>query len=132
MARRSLFIVGCLTPLGDARGEEIMTRRKVALAALLLTLGASAGSAAKSAPFKAAWIYVGPHNDGGWSQAHDAGRLYAQAALGSAVQTTFKENIPEGPQVAQVIDSLVQDGNTIIFATSFGFQTAMAAAAMKY
>jgi basic membrane protein A and related proteins len=121
-----------------------MTRRKLALAALLLTLGAaaaaaaalalgaSAGSAAKSAPFKAAWIYVGPHNDGGWSQAHDAGRLYVQKALGSAVQTTFKENIPEGPQVAQVIDSLVQDGNKIIFATSFGYQTAMAAAAVKY
>ncbi|MFN2629804.1 MAG: BMP family ABC transporter substrate-binding protein [Gaiellaceae bacterium] len=115
--------------------------RKLALAALLLTigaaaaaltLGASAGSAAKSAPFKAAWIYVGPHNDGGWSQAHDEGRLFVQKALGHAVQTTFKENIPEGPQVTQVIDSLVQDGNKIIFATSFGYQTAMAAAAAKY
>jgi basic membrane protein A and related proteins len=31
-----------------------------------------------------------------------------------------------------VIDSLVQDGNKIIFATSFGFQPAMAAAAKKY
>ena len=46
--------------------------------------------------------------------------------------TTFKENIPEGPQVAQVIDSLVRDGNKIIFATSFGFQPAMVAAAKKY
>ena len=51
-------------------------------------------------PFKAAWIYVGPHNDGGWSQAHDQGRLYVQKALGCKVQTTFKENVPEGPQVA--------------------------------
>jgi basic membrane protein A len=118
-----------------------MPRRKLALAAALLTavaaavalaLGVSTGSAAKSAPFKAAWIYVGPHNDGGWSQAHDAGRLYVQKALGSKVQTTFKENVPEGPQVSQVIDSLVRDGNKIIFATSFGFQPAMAAAAAKY
>jgi len=31
-----------------------------------------------------------------------------------------------------VIDSLVRDGNKIIFATSFGFQPAMAAAAKKY
>jgi basic membrane protein A and related proteins len=48
------------------------------------------------------------------------------------VQTTFKENVPEGPQVSQVIDSLVRDGNKIIFATSFGFQGAMKAAAAKY
>ncbi|HBH42411.1 MAG TPA: Vi polysaccharide biosynthesis protein VipA/TviB, partial [Rhizobiales bacterium] len=36
-----------------------------------------------------------PHNDGGWSQAHDAGRLYVQKMLGSKVQTTFKENVPD-------------------------------------
>lgn len=118
-----------------------MKPRKVALAALVFALGSTtlvltAGTSAKprseSAVFKAAWIYVGPHNDGGWSQAHDNGRLLVQRALGSKVKTTFKENVPEGPQVAQVIDSLVRDGNKIIFATSFGYQSAMAAAAKKY
>ena len=118
-----------------------MTKRKLALAAVLfviaaasavLALGTSPGSAKSNAAFKAAWIYVGPHNDGGWSQAHDQGRLAVQKALGSKVQTTYKENVPEGPQVAQVIDSLIRDGNKIIFATSFGFQPAMVAAAKKY
>jgi basic membrane protein A len=118
-----------------------MTKRKLALAALLVTLSAVAvvlgagsgpGSAKPAATTKAAWIYVGPHNDGGWSQAHDAGRLYVQKKLGSKVQTTFKESIPEGPQVSQVIDSLVRDGNKIIFATSFGYQNAVYAAAQKY
>src|SRR5437762_514661 len=116
-----------------------MKSRKHALAALLLALGtlaivligASVGSAKSQAAYKAAWIYVGPHNDGGWSQAHDQGRLAVQKALGSKVQTTYKENVPEGPQVAQVIDSLIRDGNKIIFATSFGYQPAMAAAAKK-
>src|SRR6266536_1484254 len=100
-----------------------------------LVIGVSIGSARtdkKSAVFKAAFIYVGPHNDGGWSQAHDKGRLYVQKALGSKVKTTYKEKIPEGPQVSQVIDSLVRDGNKIIFATSFGFQGAMVKAAKKY
>src|SRR5207248_6413449 len=60
------------------------------------------------------------------------GRLYVQKALGSKVQTTFKENVPEGPQVAQVIESLIRDGNKIIFATSFGFQPAMIAEAKKH
>src|SRR5438874_5998535 len=117
-----------------------MKSRKHALAALLLALGtlaivligASVGSAKSQAAYKAAWIYVGPHNDGGWSQAHDQGRLYVQKALGSKVQTTYKENIPEGPQVAQVIESLIRDGNKIIFGTSFGYQDAMYAAAKKH
>jgi basic membrane protein A len=118
-----------------------MKRRTLASGALLLAIGALAlvlvgggwgRTATKSATFKAAWIYVGPHNDGGWSQAHDAGRLYVQKALGSKVVTTFKENVPEGPQVSQVIDSLVRDGNKIIFATSFGYQPAVVAAARKY
>lgn len=118
-----------------------MKKRKFVLGSLLVALAASAlvaattGAAkpqARTAAIKAAWIYVGPHNDGGWSQAHDAGRLYVQKTLGAGVVTTFKENVPEGPQVSQVIDSLVRDGNTIIFATSFGYGSAMAAAAKKY
>jgi basic membrane protein A and related proteins len=114
-------------------------RRKSALGALVVALAASglvlvaAGSAKpEQDTFKAAWIYVGPHNDGGWSQAHDAGRLKVQKALGTKIQTTYKENVPEGPQVAQVIESLIRDGNKMIFATSFGFQTAMVAAAKKH
>jgi basic membrane protein A and related proteins len=118
-----------------------LTKRRLALAAILfvisaaalaLAFGTSAGSAKQAAPFKAAWIYVGPHNDGGWSQAHDEGRQAVQNALGSSVKTTYKENVPEGPQVAQVIESLIRDGNKIIFATSFGFQPAMIAAAKKH
>ena len=111
----------------------------VALAAaavtLVITAAPSAGPVRKHQPqatIKAAWIYVGPHNDGGWSQAHDKGRLFAQKALGSAVETTFKENVPEGPQTCQVIESLVRDGNKIIFATSFGFQACMVSEAKKH
>ena len=104
-------------------------------AALILALGVSTGSARtqkKAAAFKAAWIYVGPHNDNGWSQAHDKGRRYVQSKLGSSVQTTYKENVPEGPQTAQVIESLIRDGNKLIFATSFGFQPAVVAEAKKH
>jgi basic membrane protein A len=116
-------------------------RTKAAIALSLITAvaaagvaasGATASSGGKTAAFKAAWIYVGPHNDGGWSQAHDQGRLYVQKMLGSKVETTYKENVPEGPQVAQVIEQLVRDGNKIIFATSFGYQDAMAAEAKKH
>src|SRR3954466_7995962 len=116
-----------------------MKKRRLALAlpfvlvaALVLALGVSTGSAKQQATFKAAWIYVGPHDDHGWSQAHDQGRLYVQKKLGSKVKTTFKELVPEGPQTCQVIESLVRDGNKIIFATSFGFQNCMVSEAKKH
>ena len=104
-----------------------MRHRKVALvavaaAAALLAVGVTAGAArTKAAPFKVAWIYVGPHNDGGWSQAHDAGRLYVQKALGSKVQTTFKEGIAVGAQLQQTVASLVNQGYKMIFGTSYGY-----------
>ena len=93
---------------------------------------AAAADAGSGEPVKAAWIYVGPTNDGGWTTAHDNGRKAVEAALGAKVVTTFKENVPEGPETAQVIEDLVKDGNKIIFATSFGFGDAMIEAAKKH
>jgi basic membrane protein A len=107
-----------------------MTRRKFALAAItlvlvavaaVLALGAGSGKAKSTGAFKVAWIYVGPHNDGGWSQAHDDGRLYVQKMLGSKVQTTYKENIAVGAQFSQTVASLVAQGYKMIFATSYGY-----------
>jgi basic membrane protein A and related proteins len=87
----------------------------------ILAVGIGSGSAAKTSPYKVAWIYVGPHNDHGWSQAHDEGRAYVVKALGGNVQTTYKENIANGPQLQQTVASLVQQGYKLIFGTSFGF-----------
>ncbi len=91
---------------------------------------AAAGSGGK--PFKAAWIYLGSPTDGGWTLGHDEGRKAVEAALGDQVDTTFKANVPESPQVSQVIDDLVRDGNKIIFGTSFGYMDYMLEAAKKY
>ena len=111
-----------------------MKRRIVVLVALvaaalaMLAVSATAGSAKSSSAYKVAWIYVGPHNDGGWSQAHDAGRLYVQKMLGSKVQTTYKENIAVGAQLQQTVASLVNQGYKMIFGTSYGyFDKALAA-----
>src|SRR6266702_7716511 len=106
-----------------------MSKRKLGLAALVLVcvaasvlaVTATKGSAKSTAAYKVAWIYVGPHNDHGWSEAHDKGRLYVQHALGSKVQTTYKENVANGAQLQQTVASLVNDGYKMIFGTSFGF-----------
>lgn len=83
-------------------------------------------------PLKAAWVYVGPINDGGWTQAHNEAREAAQEHFGDAIETTYKENVPEGPQVSQVIEDLIADGNTLLVGTSFGFQDAFAEAAAAH
>ena len=111
-----------------------MKRTKVALGlgaavvAVAATFVVSAGASKQAGPYKVAWILVGPHNDGGWSQAHYDGMQYVQKALGSKVQTTYKENIATGAQLNQTVASLVQQGYNMIFGTSFGyFDKALAA-----
>jgi len=86
---------------------------------------AAAPAAAKPEPLKAAWIYVGPVGDAGWSFAHDQGRKAVEAKFGDAVKTTFIEKVPEGADAERVIRDLAQQGNKIIFATSFGYMEAM-------
>ena len=88
--------------------------------------------APEEGPLKAAWIYVGPANDGGWTQVHDEARMAVQEHFGDAVETTYKELVPEGPQALQTIEDLIADGNTVIFGTSFGFQDQFIEAAAKY
>jgi basic membrane protein A len=102
-------------------------RRKFVLGGLVLALAVTAlalagGSAARSEqdPFKVAFIYPGPHNDGGWSQSHDRGRLAIEKALGNKVETTYKENIFSNAQVPQVVAGLVRQGYDMIFGCSFG------------
>ncbi|MFN5603959.1 MAG: hypothetical protein ACK49V_05330, partial [Actinomycetes bacterium] len=46
--------------------------------------------APEEGPLKAAWIYVGPINDGGWTQVHDEARMAVQEHFGDAVETTYK------------------------------------------
>ena len=90
-----------------------------AVAVIALAAGMSAAEAADK--LKACWVYVGPHNDGGYSEGHDKGRLYAQEKLGDKIETTYVENVAEGPDTARALRQLAQAGNQLIFATSFGF-----------
>jgi basic membrane protein A and related proteins len=103
-----------------------MRKRKHLLAGMVVLAGvaalalATSVSARQTAAFKVAWIYPGPHNDGGWSQAHDAGRQYVQKMLGDKVQTTYKENVFSNASIPQVVAGLVRDGYQMIFGCSFG------------
>ena len=93
---------------------------------------AAPAPAPKPEPLKAAWIYVGPVGDAGWSFAHDQGRKAVEAKFGDAIQTTFVEKVPEGADAERVIRDLATQGNKIIFATSFGYMEAMAKVAQEF
>jgi basic membrane protein A and related proteins len=88
----------------------------------LVAAGAIAGAAlAQDEPVKAAFMYVGPVGDFGWSYRHDVGRKAVEEALGDQVETTFVESVSEGPDAERVIRQLAASGNDIVFTTSFGF-----------
>lgn len=72
-------------------------------------------------PAKVGFVYVGPVGDHGWSYRHDQGRLAVEEALGDKVETTFVENVAEGPDAERVIRQLASSGHKVIFTTSFGF-----------
>jgi basic membrane protein A len=75
--------------------------------------------------FKAAFIYVGPIADLGWSQEHDRGRKMLDQEFGGRVKSTYIESVPEGPDAARVIRQYAQQGYKVIFATSFGYMDPM-------
>ena len=97
--------------------KNIIKLTALALAgALALTTGAV--SADKT---KVGFIYIGPPGDHGWTYAHDQGRLAIEKELGDHVQTTFVENVPEGPDAERAIAKLAETGHELIFTTSFGY-----------
>jgi len=80
---------------------------------------------------KAAFIYVGPVGDMGWSYMHDIGRRVTSELFKDWLETTYKESVAEA-QLVSVVDELVAKGYNVIFTTSFEFMDMTLEAAKKY
>lgn len=76
---------------------------------------------AGSAPLKAAWLYPSPRADEGWSKQHDEAREIVQKKFGDKIQTQYVENVTTVADAERVIRDLANQGNKIIFATSFEY-----------
>jgi basic membrane protein A and related proteins len=72
-------------------------------------------------PFRAAFVYVSPVGDLGWTWAQDQGRLALEREFGADIETAFIENVPEGPEAERVIRDFAQRGFDLVVTTSFGF-----------
>ena len=98
-------------------------------AALIVAIGAfflfqddkEVMTAGKSDKLKVGFVYLTNPGDHGWTYAHEVGRKQLQDHFGNKIETTFVENVPEGPDAARVIRDLVAQGNKVIFTTSFGY-----------
>ncbi|MFM2446634.1 MAG: hypothetical protein RI936_1081 [Pseudomonadota bacterium] len=81
----------------------------------------AAAPAGQPEPLKVGFVYVSPIGDAGWTTQHDLGRKALEAKLGDKVKTAYVENVPEGADAERVIRDLAQQGNKLIFTTSFGY-----------
>jgi basic membrane protein A len=92
------------------------------------------GGAKKWTPpstIKAAWIYVGPIGDFGWTYMHELGREFVAKLYKDWLQTTYVESVSED-QLPSTIDNLVSKGYNVIFTTSFEFMDKTLEKAKEY
>ncbi|MDR5693803.1 MAG: BMP family ABC transporter substrate-binding protein [Armatimonadota bacterium] len=79
---------------------------------------------------RAAFVYVGPVGDAGWTYAHDQGRRCAEKQV-KGVETTYVENVSEADAERVIVD-LARRGYKVIFTTSYGYMDATIAAARRF
>lgn len=106
---------------------------------LILALGMFTACAPKEEatqtenPLIVGFLYVGPIGDGGFTYAHDQGRIYLEEQFAGAVKTIYQESIPETMQdVTNAAKNMIDQGAKVIFTTSFGFMDPTEALATEY
>jgi basic membrane protein A len=81
--------------------------------------GGSGSGDTSEEELSAAFIYVGPVGDAGWTYRHDQAR---QCIEEEGIETAFVESVPETAEVETVERDFVAEGFDVIFATAFGYQ----------
>lgn len=109
-----------------------MKRRVISLLIAVLSLtmlvtGCKAGPAGDSAKkVKVGFVYIGPANDKGYTYAHDQGRIYLEEKLGDKIEVIYQENVPDSDNSSvAVMQSFIDQGCKVIFATSYGYMDYM-------
>src|ERR1700737_349327 len=109
-----------------------MRKILIATMAVMLTAGASLFGASAADKLKVGFIYLGPIGDLGWTYQHELARQALVKEFGDKIETTYLENVSEGPDSERSIEQLVRAGNKLIFTTSFGYMEPTLKVAKKY
>jgi basic membrane protein A and related proteins len=104
----------------------------IAATAVMLSAGASLFGAQAADKLKVGFIYLGPIGDLGWTYQHELARQALVKEFGDKIETTYLENVSEGPDSERSIEQLVRAGNKLIFTTSFGYMDPTLKVAKKY
>jgi basic membrane protein A and related proteins len=80
---------------------------------------AEGGTAPGAGATKVGFIFVGPKDDFGYNQAAYEGSQAVAAAFPD-VEVLTAENVPEDDNATRVMESMIDEGAKIIFATSYG------------
>jgi basic membrane protein A len=128
----SLLMAGALVVGACSSGGA--TASPAASAAAQCEAGAAAGTQIPEiveGKFNVAMVLIGPHNDGGWSQAHYEGLIYLCENMPDS-HVAYIENVPEGADSEQTFRSLARKGFDFIIGTSFGYMDPMATVAEEF
>ena len=108
--------------------------KSILLLAMLPLLFLGCNSVEETQETKIGMILVGPKNDKGWSQAHYEGGEYAASKLGGEMITVDMVNPADSPDltIPSVVEDMISQGATIIFATSDDMKDGILEAAEKY
>jgi basic membrane protein A and related proteins len=87
----------------------------------LLPAVAMSPAASAAEPLGVGFVYVSPIGEAGWTTQHDIGRKEMVKHFGDKIKTKVVEDVPEGADAERVIRDLAQQGNKLIFTTSFGY-----------
>ncbi len=109
-----------------------MRKKLLAAAAAILLAASLSGAASAADKLKVGFIYLGPIGDLGWTYQHELARQALVKEFGDKIETTYLENVPEGPDAERAIEQLVRAGNKLIFTTSFGYMDPTLKVAKKY
>lgn len=111
--------------------SKIRSSMRLILLAVALWLGTSL--AAQAQRINIGFVYSGSPGDGGWTHAHDQGRLALEAALGPKVRTYVIRSVPSNEDdVRRAFDAMNQGEAQLVFGTTYGFGPMMAEAARTY
>jgi len=113
---------GCVTPEEYQRLQAQVQELQGQVSSLQQQLAAK--------KVKAAFIYVGPTQDFGWSYAHEVARQIVDKKF-DWLETTYVEKVAEA-DVANYIDQFVAQGYNVIFTTSFGYMDPTLEKAKQY
>ncbi|HSV52567.1 MAG TPA: BMP family ABC transporter substrate-binding protein [Burkholderiaceae bacterium] len=125
LKKRAMLKVAALSAVAAAALVGCGKKEEPAPAPAPAPVASAPAPAPKPEPLKIAFAYVGPVGDGGWTFAHDNGKKAMEKEFGDKVVTSFVEKVPESADAERVIRDMADQGNKLIFGTTFGYMEPM-------